>query len=116
MLNLAILLSDSIDKKKLRDHMAAKPSKFKQIDAELAAKCEKVGSIDVLEAFLVGEGLDTTIIDCLRMIQGVRSASVAHRKSKDYAKRLKSYDVGQADRPEYVRKLLLELIELFDRL
>ena len=123
--NLAILLPDSINRKKLEQKMASllsDPARLGSISKEQLGRLnsrygvkgkDKPERIPMLEDFLLCESLPTTIVSHLRKIQDLRSSGVAHRKGSKYARNADKYDLSGAGGKKFIRKLLVDMASTF---
>ncbi len=105
ILNLAKILPDSLNQKELK---------------KLSSK-EYDGSISYLEDSLVNSfGISNqdseNTVKPLRIIQDLRSSGTAHRKSKDFGKKLTRMGIDKKSKIDFFYELLQDLINMLDTL
>ena len=106
--DLAILLNDSINAKRLKEKLA-ECGEWEKLVAEQRDGEPK--GIRMLERFLEYESLPTTIIPYLRNIQDLRSSGVAHRKGREFRRNARKLGLSGADQAEFVKKLLADIVK-----
>lgn len=88
-----------------------------ELGKNLTIEKENPKGLDKLEAFLLAGGMRFNgMIEFLRNLQNLRSASVAHRKGENYEKIKKYFEIGEKDLSKVFDEILIKSVWVLNTL